>query len=529
VNRLLPAPFLPPIAAALVVSIVLGFGASAIAEPKDKAALDLDKAAIETDYLGTNFGQAEAKLKQALALCKGNACSGKVRARIHRDLGVVYIAGLKRVDDGKLQFVEAVKADPAITLDPDLTTPEIQAAFDEARKSAGGAAPPPAAPEEPAEPEPKPKAADEKPAAEGDLTHEPPDEQAVLTPVPIYAELPDDVKASKLTVRYKPFGSSAWKSASMSRHKDGWAGEIPCLDVGSATGNLEYFIQALNDGGDLVAFSGTRNAPHRVPIKNELDGDPPHLPGKPPPAQCQDTADCPPEFPGCKGDGDGGGEGEGEGDQGGPFAQNWVSLGLQQDIMLMPSTTGVCSGGNEFSCFYENPDEYYELTPVERGGNEIEGGPARATLRILVGYDRIVGANIGLGVRVGYAFGGGPQAPDGAAFLPIHAEGRLTYFFGQRPLANKGLRPFVHLSGGMAQVDAKVLVTVYDNDQNFAADKRTDLAAWRKTGLPFVALGGGLMFAVSPKSGPYLDLRFMQMLGESGTVIAPQLGYAIGF
>jgi hypothetical protein len=66
-------------------------------------------------------------------MCKGNACSAKVVGQIHRELGVVAIAGLKKTDEGKQHFVEALKADPTVQLDPDLTTPEIQAAFDEAK------------------------------------------------------------------------------------------------------------------------------------------------------------------------------------------------------------------------------------------------------------------------------------------------------------------------------------------------------------------------------------------------------------
>ena len=40
----------------------------------------------------------------------------------------------------------------------------------------------------------------------GDLTHTPPAEQAVNTPVPIYAEATEEVPLSKVTLRYKPFG-----------------------------------------------------------------------------------------------------------------------------------------------------------------------------------------------------------------------------------------------------------------------------------------------------------------------------------
>ena len=177
------------------------------------------------------------------------------------------------------------------------------------------------------------------------------------------------------------------------------------------------------------------------------------------------------------------------------------------DLLLLSGATGVCSG-TEYSCFYED-DTYYELVPYEGGGNEVKGGFRRATSRLLIGYDRIFGGNIAVGVRLGYAFGGGPKVPavgdqpEGKAFLPIHAEGRVTYYFGKGVLARKGLRPFVHLSGGVAQVDADVLVKVYATREAYDAGDITSLHAWKKAGTSFVGIGGGLMYAFAPKHGLY--------------------------
>src|SRR5205814_7909369 len=126
-----------------------------------------------------------------------------------------------------------------------------------------------------------------------------PAEQVILTPVPIYVELPDGVNAAKVIVRYKPFGAADWKTLELRKMASGYGGEIPCADIGSATGDLSYYVQATDANGDVVSMSGSRNAPNKVPIKTEIAGEPPHLPGKPPSAQCRDKADCPPGFPGC--------------------------------------------------------------------------------------------------------------------------------------------------------------------------------------------------------------------------------------
>src|SRR6185503_8687180 len=133
-----------------------------------------------------------------------------------------------------------------------------------------------------------------------------------------------------------------------------------------------------------------------------------------------------------------------------------------------------CSGGNEYACFYENPTRYYADIPYDRSGNEVAGGMNAATTRILVGYDRVFGGNFEVGARVGYAFGGGPKAPEGNGFFPFHAEARVAYVFGSDPFSRKGIRPYVNVSGGLAQVDAKLVVPVYRSAQDYTADKRTE-------------------------------------------------------
>src|SRR5262249_53480389 len=59
--------------------------------------------------------------------------------------------------------------------------------------------------------------------------------------------------------------------------------------------------QGFNAQNDPVATSGSRNKPFSVPIKESIAGAPPALPGQEPPKQCSlmQTAECPPDFPGC--------------------------------------------------------------------------------------------------------------------------------------------------------------------------------------------------------------------------------------
>jgi hypothetical protein len=177
----------------------------------------------------------------------------------------------------------------------------------------------------------------------------------------------------------------------------------------------------------------------------------------------------------------------------------------------------------------------------------------------LLSLDRAITANISAGLRVGYAIRGGPPAgksvtytdSDGVAtvvapgksYLPFHVEVRGAYWFGKNALAKRGLRPYVAAGGGMAQVDAKVVVNTHEecnarvptpmapNDCAMHDNKRTgdySADAWKKLGQGFITIGGGAAYAFSPKSMLQLNLNAMYMLGASGLVLQPSLGLVFG-
>jgi hypothetical protein len=182
----------------------------------------------------------------------------------------------------------------------------------------------------------------------------------------------------------------------------------------------------------------------------------------------------------------------------------------------------------------------------------------------LLSYDRVLLPNITVGARAGYAIGGGPAPEGGAAFLPIHAELRGAYWFGSNPFGSKGLRPYVHAGGGMAQVDAKLDVTVLDCNGIAApppgdptdptlpgveVDIRDDdprvgpcldrtgdsrihlqrtLDAYKKLGQGFATIGGGAVYAFAENMGVQLNLNLMVMLPSSGFVLQPSLGFVYG-
>lgn len=559
---------------------------AAAAGEKDADAMKLHDQAMDDDYLAVEFDKAEKKLKDALKKCGKDGCSDKVVGKLHIALGTVYGGGSK-LDQAKEEFVAALKADPKAALIDALTTPELAKAFKDAQKEVGSGKPSGEGPgEEPREP----KAAKNP---EDDLAHTPPTEQAVNTPVPIYIELKEDIGATKVTLRYKPFGSKKWKALEMPQVGDGFGVEIPCEDV-TTTGDVKYYIVAKDDAGDPVGTAGSLKSPHRVPIKNDID-EAPSLPGKKPPQKCAAKEDCPPGLPGCpdaKGKGGPRGEkgwgasceatsecssgliclngtceedkssgdddgGDGPKDKG---KRNMAGLFMQLDLLLLSGKDeGVCSGGpdnDSYVCFYPDDKQFFGVPTEKNGTNGLQGGFGLGGARVLLAYDRQILSNLGLfgGLRLGYAFGGSPSAdkppPNGSphseanSFLPFHGELRLGYMFGKGLVEPRKVHPYVFVGGGLAQVNASVPVSVCDTkDRDGTTDITSsagescpantrlvkDLDAYQITGLNFVAVGGGATFGITPSLGVAAELKLMFMLPTFGIVIAPNIGPVFAF
>jgi hypothetical protein len=212
----------------------------------------------------------------------------------------------------------------------------------------------------------------------------------------------------------------------------------------------------------------------------------------------------------------------------GSAAKNWLSLSFQQDFLSYSATEKVCSGTAQYQCFLQGTS--YSAPIYEGSGNELQSGVGLATRRVLVGYERLFGPNLTAGVRLGFAFGGSPKATvEGAsAFLPLHAELRGSYWFGEAPFERDGLRPYAGLAAGVAEVDGHVTVEYFEDAAGYQANRKGKLDAWRKTGNTMVGLHAGLAYAIKRDHALLLELRIVQMLGESATGGALNLGYTLG-
>jgi hypothetical protein len=556
---------------------------------RDNAANKKIDEAINEHYLATDFDKAEGVLTGTIQAC-ADKCSPQVLGRAWMYVGIVRGSGKNDQAGAREAFQKAIASDPQVKLDAALATPETQKTFDNSGGGGGSAPPPEAAPER-------------APAGGGGDDEGPggmkctPDAMEIETRRPIPVECVSDQDAASVELRYKPFGGD-WKTLKMSKKGESFRVEIPCNDT-KTSGDLKVYARAKDAAGETIDNWGSKNKPINYTMGESVAGEAPAYAGETAPARCADSAECPPDFPGCgggaaRGNVDWGGKCEnstecksgllceggvcetapscesdndcstgkctdGKCDVGsdvatsaGPYKKNWFGLHYGVDFAIVGGSD-VCVGG-DYSCYSRDSSTDPYAGPAY-AGTGIAKGLAASTHRILLSYDRAFSPNFTAGLRVGYALNGGPpavtafdennKATGKTNFLPFHLEARLTYWFGQGALAKKGLRPYGFVGGGMAQVDAKVKVTIYDcsstPDRPVAAGcpggapagtvnaipaKQVD--AWKKLGQGFVEVGGGLVYAIQPQLGVQANLNFMYMLGSSGPVLEPSLGLVYG-
>lgn len=182
-----------------------------------------------------------------------------------------------------------------------------------------------------------------------------------------------------------------------------------------------------------------------------------------------------------------------------PFPLNWIGVTIQQSFLVYGDVKGVCPSVNDsgkefpgtagYSC--RDSSGLHRGAVYSGGGNEVRGGFGLADLRFLIGYDRVLGSNLMLGGRFGVAILQSPAVTGTTAPMPFHGEAHLYYYFGESPFMNPGIRPFVGLAGGIAEVDGKVSVVYYRDHVGYESNQQGRLDVWRKVGPGFAAARGG--------------------------------------
>lgn len=526
---------------------------------RDKSARGKISDAVSEHYLKMNFGQAEEVLLGVVRACE-DKCRPATIAKAWMYIGVVRGSGKEDQHSAREAFEKAFGQDPDVTLDDALATPETTVTFEAARKSRpdrGRAIPliGAAAADTSGDAAPQSERTAARAASRSGLDCTP-DSREVQTRRPIPFECRADDETARMSLRYQEEGTGAWKTVDMLKSGATFRAQVPCQATMNS-GTINFFIVATDAAGDPVDTLGSKGAPERLSVDPQSSEAPAYA-GEAAPARCEEKVLCPPDFPGCEDTmADDGGTAEGDAPT--PYHTDWIGLHFAADVGFI-SGSDVCATSNQdFDCFASGDTAPYPAAlpapvagePGELGdaypGTGIGSGASGGTFRALVSYDHAFFDRISAGVRAGYAFGGGPKTIDGRTFLPIHAEARLQYWL--RGLSATGLRPYLHVGGGIAQVDIKKgQVTVrdcseepereafldcinardaYDSANDPALPSRT-LDAYRKLGNAFVTTGGGVLFSLGGDAALQVNLNAMLMLPSVGFVVQPSIGLVYG-
>jgi hypothetical protein len=502
--------------------------AHAVSSQLEEAAKKALKKA-ESDYLGMNYAGGIARLKKAAGACGERGCTPGTKATLVCDLGTMLFRNGDKAGASKAWKI-AVKLKPDVTLNPAYDQPDVTAAFLEATV---GAAP------------------------SGDFSHTPPPEQKVDTPVPLYFE-GGSKDVTRVVVFYRLGSFADWKSVELAKTGSGWGGTIPCGEV--KPGFMRYYVQGFDRRKSPVASAGDGQHPFVVPIRAEISGPAPHLPGKAPPKSCAESDEGASEKgAGAKGASEKGENEEGEGGprntrdkhtesaEGAPYRRLWIGAAFGMEFMLLPSGNDIChldqvtavpTDPNHMYCTANGADfPSRDLNGMNLnqmfaagGAGESNGGLASANARIMLSGDYALTKNLLIGARVGVVLF---TYPGQAAVIEhrtspygmLHLEARGTWVFGENPLGSAGLAPMAFVGGGISQFDANTPASVALTNGSTG-----NVLIWKTDGPGFATAGGGVRWAPIPQLGVNVAARVNLAFGNGEVwTFGPEVGVAYGF
>jgi hypothetical protein len=554
----------------------------------------LQKKAIEEDLLSVEFDAAKVKLEKAAKLCSAN-CPAALKASLDRDLGVVLISGKMDKSAAVDAFVRAMKADATIQLDRDTKTKEIETVWNEAKKLAFAQHATTNASEG--------DFIHTAPAAQ--LVNAPMPLYVEYDGDDDIGRVLAKYKGFGMTewksIELKPMGEGF---AATIPCKDVLEGPLqyfitgfdkdntPVANAGDKSKPFIVRVRKEVAAADRAHFPGAE-APAQC---KEASDCPPNFPGCKSQAaadddlgeigdECDTGSDCRSgvcakgvcAVPGTSSKRGASSSSSSSGTAGRVF----VGLSGGFDMVFMPETKDACllntadgkplgagvyctSGTSDFPArtSYANERLRSATDPnidpkrsADAGGTpgfpgKINSGTAVGTVSANVHVDYALTNNFLVGARLGWLFNGytGTAGVDEGATLgvPMHAEARGTYYFGDDPLAGEGLSFYVFGGAGVTQQAAFVETNVrYGADPNRVADadggtpdagqKETvftgKVKGWFLGGPGMVGVGAGARYALNPNVAVFAAprLQFTFGGGAFGTAISPEFGMQYGF
>jgi len=219
------------------------------------------------DYDNLEFELARKSLMDAVALLRqAGIDETPAAAKTYFNLGLVYVAGFKDRNRGLQQFVQALKINPGLKLDPAVASPELEEVWAAARKQVGAG-------REPTTKDPGPKDPVDSDPSNNDvkgLQHNPLDEAKPGEPLTVKAQLGSDTGATKLYVLYRVSGQADYVAIPMKNAGSEWIAVIPGEVITDRP--LQYYLEARDKKGRAVVGSGSAPNPYIVTLSESAPG-----------------------------------------------------------------------------------------------------------------------------------------------------------------------------------------------------------------------------------------------------------------
>ncbi len=276
---------------AIVLGVALGvaaFAPSAAYAQSVEERVEMLLGDAYADYDMLQLDAAEDKLFQALDLVEEYDIRTPGAAGAYLMLGVVWAARSGEAWDAFDVFVDGLTIDPIAEIHPYYATPSLVDVLEEARLEVPEQAyvepepyVPPAQerprPQQPVAPQPpvqQPVQPVQPPVAGGQgLSHVPTTEASGGRPIELEALVSLAAPVHRVTLSYRPFGSSGFVAVDMRADGDGvtFKGDIPG-HASRGVISIDYYIEAVDRAGNLLGNAGSPTQPISVFVLGTSDG-----------------------------------------------------------------------------------------------------------------------------------------------------------------------------------------------------------------------------------------------------------------
>jgi hypothetical protein len=216
-----------------------------------------------------DYDAAKKLLNQALATAKkAHLDKDQISAKAYLDLGIVAFVN-NDADAAKLAFISAVQIQPKIQIDPAYKTAEMAKLLDQARGDAGGGTGGGTSDIDAAMNGGGGGGAADCSSVHG-LQHEIIDSAKGGAALPVEAKLGPDVKASRVSVFYRPEGATDFTEVKMSADGCTYKASIPASGMKGSL--VHYYIAAYGDGPKPIAAKGSSGSPNIIEVTAPAPG-----------------------------------------------------------------------------------------------------------------------------------------------------------------------------------------------------------------------------------------------------------------